>query len=180
MTPMENPPEPVEAAAPLDLLLTQAALGPARRFLPGGSGLRLAGALARRPDRVATRLGGLAGELARVVAGASAVAPSPRDRRFADPAWTQNPLLRRLVQAYLASGSTAEGLVEDVPLGWRDAERLRFAATNLVEAASPSNNPLLSPVGWKAAIDTAGGNAVVGARRLVRDLASPPRVPSMA
>ena len=101
---MENNGEQVEAAGPLDLLLTQAALGPARRFLPGGSGLRFAGALARRPERLATRLGGLAGELARIAVGASEVAPSTRDRRFADPAWTQNPVLRRLVQAYLAVG----------------------------------------------------------------------------
>ena len=67
---MDSSGEQVEAAGPLDLLLTQAALGPARRFLPGRSGLRFAGALARRPDRLATRLGGLAGELARVAVGA--------------------------------------------------------------------------------------------------------------
>ena len=176
---MDNSGEEVEAAAPLDLLLTQAALGPARRFLPGGSGLRFAGALARRPERLATRLGGLAGELARIAVGASEVAPSTRDRRFADPAWTQNPVLRRLVQAYLAVGRTVEGLAEDVPLEWKDAERVRFVTSNLVEAAAPSNNPLISPVGWKAVIDTAGGNVVAGSRQLVGDLASSPRVPSM-
>ena len=71
-------------------------------------------------------------------------------------------MLRRLVQAYLATGRTVEGLVEDVPLEWADAERVRFVTSNLVEAAAPSNNPLISPVGWKAAIDTAGGNVVAG------------------
>ncbi len=167
------------AAAPLDLLLTQAALGPARRLLPGRSGLRFLGALARRPERVATRAAGLAGELARIAVGASDVAPSTRDRRFADPAWMQNPVLRRIVQAYLAAGETVEGLVQDVPLDWRDAERVKFVASNLVEAASPSNNPLISPVAWKAAIDTAGANAVRGPRQLLGDLASAPRVPSM-
>ena len=184
---MDSSGEQVEAAAPpdlpltspLDQLLTQAALGPARRFLPGGSGLRFAGALARRPERLATRLGGLAGELARITVGASEVAPSTRDRRFADPAWTQNPVLRRLVQAYLAVGGTVEGLVEDVPLEWKDAERVRFVASNLVEATAPSNNPLISPVGWKAVIDTAGGNVVAGSRHLLGDLTSSPRVPSM-
>ena len=176
---MENSRGQVEAAAPLDLLLTQAAIGPARRFLAGRSGLRFAGALARRPERLATRVGGLAAELARIAVGASEVAPSTRDRRFADPAWMQNPVLRRLVQAYLAVGETVEGLVEDVPLEWKDAERVRFVTSNLVEAAAPSNNPLISPVGWKAVIDTAGGNVVAGSRHLVGDLASSPRVPSM-
>ena len=180
MTSPENRGEAADAAsAPLDLLLTQAALGPVRRLLPGSSGLRLLGAMARRPERVATRVRGLAGELARIAVGTSDVAPSSRDKRFADPAWTQNPVLRRLVQAYLASGETVEGLVQDLPLEWRDAERLQFVATNLVQAAAPSNNPLISPVGWKTAIDTAGANLVRGPRNLLRDLASSPRIPAM-
>jgi polyhydroxyalkanoate synthase subunit PhaC len=131
----------VEAAAPLDLLLTQAALGPTRRFLPGASGVRFLGALARRPERVATRLGGLAGELGRIVVGASEVAPSSRDRRFSDPAWTQNPLLRRIVQAHLAAGETVDGLVQDVPMEGRDAEKVRFVATNVVEAVARCGSP---------------------------------------
>jgi polyhydroxyalkanoate synthase subunit PhaC len=179
MRPAEDQGEAREAAAPLDLLLTQAALGPARRFLPGMSGVRFVGALARRPERVATRLATLTGELARIAVGASDVAPSTRDKRFADPAWTQNPVLRRLVQAYLTAGETVEGLVQDVPLSWRDAERVTFVASNVVEAASPSNNPFISPVGWKAVIDTGGGNVVTGPRHLLGDLASRPRVPSM-
>src|SRR3712207_5134862 len=82
-------------------------------------------------------------------------------------------------QAYLATGETALGLLHDVPLEWKDAERVRFAGTNLVDALAPSNNPLISPVAWKALIDTAGANLVRGPRNLVRDLASPPRVPTM-
>jgi len=176
---MDSAREQVEAAAPLDLLLTQAAIGPARRFLPGRSGLRFADALVRRPERLVTRIGGLAGELARVAVGSSEVAPSTRDRRFADPAWAQNPFLRRLVQAYLTVGTTVEGLVEDIPLEWKDAERVKFVTSNVAEAAAPSNNPLISPVGWKALIDTAGGNVFAGSRHLLGDLASSPRVPSM-
>ena len=43
------------AAAPLDLLLSDAATGMLRRVNPGGSGLRLAAALATRPRLVAGR-----------------------------------------------------------------------------------------------------------------------------
>jgi hypothetical protein len=60
-------------AAPLDLLITDAALGPLRRFKPGGAGLRLAAALAARPGLVAGRSRQLLGELSRVAAGTSAV-----------------------------------------------------------------------------------------------------------
>ena len=168
-----------DVAAPLDLLLTDAALGPTRRFFPGVSGLRFTRALAGQPQLLAARLGGLAGELGRIVAGTSAVAPSRRDRRFADPAWTQNPLLRRVVQAYLATATAVEGLLEDVPLTWRDTERMRFVADNLLDALAPSNNPLLSPVAWKAVIDTGGRSAAAGTWHLLRDVSSPPRVPEM-
>jgi hypothetical protein len=64
--------------------------------------------LARRPRTTGRRLGALAAELARIGIGTSTVAPSKRDRRFADPAWSGNPLLRRVVQAYLATRKTLE------------------------------------------------------------------------
>jgi polyhydroxyalkanoate synthase subunit PhaC len=169
----------VDAAGGLDLLLTDAALGVWHRFRPDSSVLRLAGELARRPGFVGRQAGLLAAELGRVAAGRSSVAANPKDRRFADPAWKDNPLLRRSVQAYLAAASTAETLVAGAELGWRDDTRLKFLLTNLIAAAAPSNNPLLSPAGWKAVIDTGGENAVRGLRNLASDLATSPRVPSM-
>jgi len=100
-----------EQAAPLDALLVDAALGPLRRFAPNASTVRFAARLARRPFTVGRRAGGLAAEFGRIAVGTSAVAPAKRDRRFADPAWMQNPLLHRVVQAYLAAGRTADELV---------------------------------------------------------------------
>jgi polyhydroxyalkanoate synthase subunit PhaC len=171
--------ESADAGAYLDLLLSDAALGVFRRFVPGGYVGRLGLRLARRPRTVARRVAGLAGDLSAVAAGRSDVAPDRRDRRFADPAWTQNPLLRRLMQAYLAGGSFTAGLLDDARLDGPDAERARFLVENVVDALAPSNNPLLSPVAWKAAIDTGGLSAVRGARAFVSDMASAPRVPSM-
>jgi polyhydroxyalkanoate synthase subunit PhaC len=168
-----------DRAAPLDALLVEAALGPVRRFAPDASTARFAVGLARRPGLTGRRLGGLAAELARIGVGISTVAPSKRDRRFTDPAWTENPLLRRLVQAYQAAGQTAERLVDDAALGWRDEQRVRFVMENLVAAASPSNLPLVNPASAKAAVDTAGMNFLRGGRNLLGDLATAPRVPAM-
>ena len=167
------------ATAPLDLLLTDAAISALRRVNPGGSGLRLAAALAGRPRLVAGRGRQLLGELARIAAGTSQVQPSRRDRRFADPGWAGNPLLRRAMQAYLAAAGTAEGVVADAGLDWADSERVDFGVTNLIDALSPSNNPLLNPAALKAAIDTGGGSALAGLRHFVADMAAAPRVPSM-
>ena len=168
-----------DAAAPLDLLLHDATRSPLRRFLPGMSGVRFATGLARRPGRVADRTGKLAADLAKVAVGRSDLAPHEKDRRFADEAWAKNPLFRRTLQGYIAAGTAARGLVEDAGLGWGDDQRMSFIIDNLVEASSPSNNPLLNPKVLKRVIDTGGGNLLEGGRRFVRDFASSPRVPSM-
>ena len=165
--------------APLDLLLTDAALGALRRVNPGGSGLRLAAALAARPWLVARQGRQLTAEMARIAAGKSELKASQRDRRFADPGWDGNPLLRRVLQAYLASTQAAEGLVAGADLNWADSERVGFALTNLADALAPSNNPVLNPAALKAVIDTGGGSALTGLRQFVTDMAAPPRVPSM-
>ena len=167
------------AAAPLDLLLADAATGLLRRLNPGASGLRLTAALASRPRLVAGRGRQLAGELARIAVGRSQVQPSRRDRRFADPAWAGNPLLRRTMQAYLAAAESVDGVVAEAGLDGPDADRVGFVVTNLIDALAPSNNPLLNPAALKAALDTGGGSALAGLRNFVGDMAAPPRVPSM-
>ena len=171
--------EAAEAAGALDLLLSDAALGIVRLFRPDRSMLRLAAALARKPQLTGGTMALLAMELGKVVSGSSAITPHRRDRRFADPAWTENPLLRRAMQAYLAAAQTAEGLLAAAELDWRDSERMRFLLSNVIAAAAPSNNPLISPAAWKAAIDSGGLSAVRGVRALASDLAAPPRVPMM-
>jgi len=166
-------------AAPMDLLLTDAALSPFRRFVPGVSGVRFAANLARRPRRVVGRGRDLLGELARIGAGRSGLAPHEKDRRFHDEGWAHNPALIRAVQSYLAVGIAARGLVDDADLDWGDNQRMGFVVDKLVEASAPSNNPFLNPKVLKAAIDSGGGTLLDGGRRLMRDFASPPRVPSM-
>lgn len=172
-------PDDDDAAGPLDLLLADAALGVLRRFRPDSSLLRLGAALARRPRLIGREAGKLTGELVQIAGGRSPIQANPKDRRFADPAWKTNPFLRRGVQAYLAAAGSADALLTGAELGWRDDTRLRFGLGNLVAAAAPSNNPLISPVWWKAVIDTGGENVLRGLRAFASDMASPPRVPSM-
>ena len=166
-------------SASLDLLLTDAAFGALTRLNPGGSGLRLAAHLAARPRLVAGRGRHLLGEMARIVAGTSQVKPSRRDRRFADPGWAGNPLLRRVMQAYLAAAETTGGLAADADLDWADTQRVGWVLENLLDAMAPSNNPVLNPAALKAVIDTGGGSVLAGMRHFVADMAAPPRVPKM-
>jgi polyhydroxyalkanoate synthase len=168
-----------DQAAPLDVLLVNAAIGPMKRFAPDSSTARWLGGLAKRPGTTARRLRDLGAEAGRIAVGTSTVAAEKRDRRFSDVAWTENPLLRRLLQLYLASGRTAQQLVGDADLDWRDAERVRFFVDNMIEALAPSNVPLVNPSSAKAAIDTAGLSLVRGGTQLVKDLAAAPRIPEM-
>ncbi len=90
-------------SAPLDLLVTDAAIGALRRVNPGDFVLRLAAALATQPGLVAGRGPQLLGELGRIAEGNAEDQPSRPDRRFTDPGWIGNPLLGRVVQARLAA-----------------------------------------------------------------------------
>jgi polyhydroxyalkanoate synthase len=131
----------------------------------------LAGVLAPRPAVVAEAKQLPAG-VARLLAGKSEIEPKD-DRRFKDPAWTENPLFRRLAQAYLAGGSAVTRLVdeqEESGADPRSIERARFASELAIAALSPSNLIFTNPAGLKRAFDTAGVSVARGASNFVHDL----------
>src|SRR5260370_2669133 len=82
-----------DLAEPLDLLLTDAALGIRRRLTPNSAWLAFGRALTARPRTVARRGAELARAITEVAAGQSGIAPSKRDPRFAHPAWPGTPVL---------------------------------------------------------------------------------------
>lgn len=165
--------------SPLDVMLTDAALGPVRRLFPGLAGVKLAARLASRP--VATTQAQLRWirECGKIAIGRSEVEPSRRDRRFADPAWTGNPLLHRVCQTYLATSAALEAFLDEADLDWRSEQRLRFLVQLVVDAAAPSNSPLLNPAALKAALETGGRNYLTGLRHFAQDMRSQPRIPAM-
>ena len=162
----------------LDVMLTEAAAGGPPRFLAPGSGAKVGAGLARHPRRVTARAAGLTSYLARAAAGRSQLAPAKGDRRFADPAWDGNWLLRRLLQGYLAVGETVDGLISDAQVDWRAERRARLAAGNVLDALAPTNFPWSNPAVLKETVNTGGGNLARGIRRLARDLSTPPRLPA--
>ncbi len=166
----------------LDVMLSDAAAGGRTggpsRFIAPGSGVTVGLGLVRRPGRVAVRAGGLTASLARTAVGRSELAPARGDRRFADPAWEGNWLLRRVLQAYLAVGETVDGLITDADVGWRSERRARLAAGNVLDALAPSNFVWSNPAVLKEIVDTGGGNLVRGARQFVHDINTPSRLPA--
>jgi polyhydroxyalkanoate synthase subunit PhaC len=95
--------------------------------------------------------------------------PNPKDFRFQDPAWHDNPVYRRLAQAYLIWAQEMMSLVEEDRDDWRTAERSRFAMAMITSALAPSNTPV-NPAAIKRLFETAGASGVRGVRNLARDL----------
>jgi polyhydroxyalkanoate synthase subunit PhaC len=166
------------ARSGLDVMLGEAAVGGPPRFLAPGAGAKIGAGLARHPGRAAARAGGLTAELARTALGRSERVPAKGDRRFADPAWEGNWLLRRVLQAYLAVGETVDGLITDAEVDWRAERRARLVAGNVLDALAPSNFAWSNPTVLKEIVNTGGGNLVRGTRQLVHDLGGPSRLPA--
>ncbi len=101
-----------------------------------------------------------------------AVPKLPRkDRRFADPAWSDQPVFALIHQTYLLF---AERIAEavDTADGLSDDERteLRFATQSVLDAMSPANYPMMNPVVLERTVETGGDNLLRGMERLQHDL----------
>jgi polyhydroxyalkanoate synthase len=138
---------------------------------------RLAKAVLRRPKPVARRVADLAARLEHVGIGVDEQ-PGAQDRRFADRAWSANPVLQRLALGYLAACDAAEGSLEDADLDWRTTERLRLTLDNVVSALSPTNSLLTNPQSWKEIIDTGGQSLRAGLGNLLTDARSSAKLPT--
>jgi polyhydroxyalkanoate synthase len=134
--------------------------------------------LAARPGRVAAEAARIGKELAGIMAGGSEVTPPDDDRRFADPAWQENPLYRRLMQSYLALAAAGHRLVDEGGLDRLDKERAHFAMSLLADALAPTNGLLTNPAAVKRAFDTGGASLLRGARHLAGDLRDNGGMPS--
>ncbi len=142
--------------------------------------LRFAGRLAMGPpEALAQLVPGAAVELLRIALGRSQVGPEKGDRRFADQAWQQNPVLRATMQAYLYWGSGVDDVVASLGLEGMAAERLRFALIQVREAMAPTNYFWTNPAAVKRCYDTGGLSVLKGAVNMARDMVSNYGMPSM-
>jgi polyhydroxyalkanoate synthase len=109
-------------------------------------------------------------ELGRIATGSSALAPDPKDRRFADPAWKNNPAYRALAQYYLAWGNALYRFLDEAKIGSHDAERGRFLVSLLVDALAPTNSLAGNPAALKKLVETGGASLLHGFENFVRDV----------
>jgi polyhydroxyalkanoate synthase len=105
--------------------------------------------------------------------GQSAPGPMPldvADRRFADPAWEDNPAFFWLRQSYLVFRRLAEDLVAAGELDEPRRAKAAFAVSLLADALAPTNLLVTNPAAIKRAFETGGRSVLVGARNFLEDL----------
>src|SRR3954467_8094603 len=82
------------------------------------------------------------GSAARRMAGqdtSPAIAPSPRDKRFADPEWKSNQFFDFMMQLYLLTTKFAQELVHEAELAPQTRRKAEFYVQQVTNAISPSN-----------------------------------------
>ncbi|MCG8296189.1 class II poly(R)-hydroxyalkanoic acid synthase [Pseudomonas entomophila] len=123
----------------------------------------------RHPLYTARHLLELGGTLGRVILGDTPFQPHARDNRFSDPTWSENPLYRRGLQAYLAWQKQTRRWIEESTLSDDDRARAQFLFTLVSDAVAPSNS-LLNPLAVKELFNTGGQSLLRGASYLLDDL----------
>jgi len=142
--------------------------------------LRFFGKVAmRHPQAVLRTVPDLGQELVKISLGRSQAAPEKGDKRFADPAWQQNPMFRATMQSYLTWGSVMERYLDHLGLPGMATERLRFGVVLLREAMAPTNFFAANPAAVKRCYDTGGGSVRRGLANWAGDLRHNHGMPSM-
>ncbi|HWV08449.1 MAG TPA: class II poly(R)-hydroxyalkanoic acid synthase, partial [Pseudomonas sp.] len=116
-------------------------------------------------------------ELKNVLLGQSSLSPEDGDRRFADPAWSQNPLYRRYLQTYLAWRKELHDWIEHSSLSEQDASRGHFVINLMTEAMAPSNS-MANPAAVKRFFETGGKSLLDGLSHLAKDMVNNGGMPS--
>jgi polyhydroxyalkanoate synthase len=119
----------------------------------------------------------LYGEWAGIMLGASGREVPSKDPRFADPAWRDHPLYRRLGQGYLAFCDAADAIAGDTK-DWRKRERTKFLTDVLTSSLAPTNTLLGNPGALKRVFETGGMSVLAGAKNMFGDLIHNKGMPS--
>ena len=97
--------------------------------------------------------------------------PPRPDKRFANPAWRDQPVFALVSQTYLMLADQITTMVDGVSgLDPAKQAQLRFATRALVDALSPDHFPLTNPLVIEKALDTHGESLVTGFEHLLSDL----------
>ena len=175
-----------KAAMTAQAAIAEAALAQADRpgalspdpFNVGPAMTQVMSGLASRPDKLFAaqadlfnRYMDLWASTTRRAAGEDVPAAPSKDKRFKDPAWSENPMFDVMRQSYLVTADWMNGLVSSVEdIDPRTKRRAEFFTRLLTDAFSPSNFLASNPAALKALAETNGESLVKGMQNFAADL----------
>jgi len=100
-----------------------------------------------------------------------AIAPSPRDKRFADPEWKSNQFFDFVMQLYLLTTQWAQELVHNAEgVDPHTRKKAEFYVQQIANALAPSNFLLTNPEVLRETLSSSGDNLVRGMKMLAEDI----------
>lgn len=94
-----------------------------------------------------------------------------KDKRFADPEWSENPFFDALRQSYLATAAWAERMVREAEgLDPHTRHKAEFYVKQIASAVSPSNFVLTNPALLRETFQSNAENLVRGLKMLAEDI----------
>ncbi|GJL95728.1 MAG: class I poly(R)-hydroxyalkanoic acid synthase [Hyphococcus sp.] len=112
--------------------------------------------------------------MSRKMAGESvkpAILPEAGDKRFAHPAWEENPMLDYMKQSYLIMSRWLETTVAQLEgVDEHEKAKAEFYTKQFTNAFAPSNFPVFNPEVIEATIASKGENLLKGLQNLLEDI----------
>lgn len=97
---------------------------------------------------------------------------NPKDKRFQNDMWQNNPAFFFIQQLYLINAKLLKDTLTQIPgLDDETNTKLNFYTNQLIDALSPTNFPLTNPDVLKQIYETGGENLIQGFQNFLRDSA---------
>ena len=101
---------------------------------------------------------------------APVAAPARGDRRFADAAWSDEPVYDYLKQAYLLAARQLQEFVATAPVDDATRAQVDFASRQMMNALAPTNFPHTNPQVARRTIESGGLSLMTGLSNLLEDV----------
>lgn len=122
-----------------------------------------------QPRAVVDIASALLGEFVKITIG-DKVAATPTDTRFKDAAWRDNPLFRRMGQAYLAWSKSLDDWLARSNFDALDHARARFMLDIVKDVTAPMNTLAGNPEALRKLWQTRGDSVMKGLRNYINDV----------
>jgi polyhydroxyalkanoate synthase len=96
--------------------------------------------------------------------------PQIKDRRFAAPAWTGNPVTAFSAAAYLLNGKFLMAMADAIDASTQQKQKVRFAIQQVVDAMSPANYLATNPEAQQVLLESKGESLTRGLKNMLADM----------